>query len=401
VRIDLAESGHVLEPRPGGRRAGARLLIIAEDAGLLVREQLAVAVAARQAGYDVHIAAATASDDAEAVLGTVGLALHRAPISASRTPPLEKLRSLGALDRLVRTLSPDLLHCIGLKPVLYGGTIARLRHLPAVLAVPGLGSDYDAGGAFLRLRLLGFALGAARATIVVKTPEDRLSLVRARVLDPQRRTFLLRGAAADLARFASARPPRPAGAPPLVLVSPEGLDESAQVVLWRALQLIRDRGIAARFVLAPQPSGGVAPGLCTAQGALESDAGLRSAPEALARADLFCQPGNPGEGIPQGLIEAAAAGRAMVAPDLRGCREVVRPGVTGWLFPPGDAAGLSLVLERVLLDAPFRKAAGERARELAVAEFSQDTFLTAALAVYRAGLLAVPFEKRAPLEKMT
>jgi glycosyltransferase involved in cell wall biosynthesis len=398
VRIDLAESGHVLEPRSGPRPVGARILVIVEDASRLLGEQLAALIAARETGYDVQIAAGSVSPEAEGALRAVGLALHRTPTCGLHTQRLEKLRAMAALDQLIRALKPDLLHCIGLRPVLYGGTLARLRRLPAVLAPPGLNPVGETG--FLGLRLLGFALGGARATIVVRAPEHRHSLVRARVLDPRRATFLLRGAAADLVRFAPPRQPK-GDLAPTVLVSPEGLDEGAQCVLTRALQQIRDRGMAARFMLAPPGPGRCMPPLRIHPAMLERDCGLRTPAEALAQADLFCFAGETGEGIPQSLVEAAASGRALIAPDRRGCREVVRPGVTGWLFTPGDAAGLAFALERSLLDAAFRQSAGARARELAQAEFSQDSFLTAALTVYRAGLIAAPHDKRAPLEKMT
>ena len=47
------------------------------------------------------------------------------------------------------------------------------------------------------------------------------------------------------------------------------------------------------------------------------------------------------EGLPRSLVEAAAAGRPIVATDVAGCREVVRDGQEGILVPLGDidAAG--------------------------------------------------------------
>src|ERR1700743_579350 len=107
VRLDLAESERTLEPRPG-RRVGTRLLIIAEDAALLARDSLAVAMAARGAGYDVHIAASGTSGEEEAALKAAGLALHQAPVTKAKTPLLEKFRCLAALDGLVSALKPDL-----------------------------------------------------------------------------------------------------------------------------------------------------------------------------------------------------------------------------------------------------------------------------------------------------
>ena len=47
-------------------------------------------------------------------------------------------------------------------------------------------------------------------------------------------------------------------------------------------------------------------------------------------------------------LEAMAQGRMFVASDVGGHRELVRDGVTGFLFPAGDAAALAAVLARVL-----------------------------------------------------
>ena len=56
------------------------------------------------------------------------------------------------------------------------------------------------------------------------------------------------------------------------------------------------------------------------------------------------------EGMPRSVIEAQAMHRPVVATDIRGCREVVDPGVTGTLVPPRDAAALSAALGAMLED---------------------------------------------------
>ena len=45
------------------------------------------------------------------------------------------------------------------------------------------------------------------------------------------------------------------------------------------------------------------------------------------------------EGLPRSLVEAAAAGRPIVATDVPGCREVARDGQEGILVPLGDSDG--------------------------------------------------------------
>jgi glycogen(starch) synthase len=67
-------------------------------------------------------------------------------------------------------------------------------------------------------------------------------------------------------------------------------------------------------------------------------------------------------------LEAMSMGKAVVASDVGGLRELVNDGETGFLFRAGDAAHLEAVLTRVVDDPDLRRRAGERARAHVVAE---------------------------------
>ncbi len=81
------------------------------------------------------------------------------------------------------------------------------------------------------------------------------------------------------------------------------------------------------------------------------------------------------EGFPNVVGEAMACGTPVVASDVGGIRELVVDGHTGWLFEPGDDAGLLQALNRVLnrpeqaaeMRLNARKAAEDRISPLAVA----------------------------------
>lgn len=86
--------------------------------------------------------------------------------------------------------------------------------------------------------------------------------------------------------------------------------------------------------------------------------------------DLFALPSHR-EGIPRALMEASASGLPVVASDIRGCREVVVDGVTGLLFPMGDARALAQRVEAIHRDPERGAAMGQAGREHVVENFEE------------------------------
>jgi glycosyltransferase involved in cell wall biosynthesis len=57
------------------------------------------------------------------------------------------------------------------------------------------------------------------------------------------------------------------------------------------------------------------------------------------------------ENCPTVIGEAMASGIPVIATDIGGIRELVEPGVTGFLVPPGDSRALADAMERLHADA--------------------------------------------------
>ena len=82
------------------------------------------------------------------------------------------------------------------------------------------------------------------------------------------------------------------------------------------------------------------------------------------------------------LLEAAAAGRAIVATDVPGCREIVRDGENGLLVPVRDARALAAAVAALAADPERRARMGQRGREM-VGAFAQEVVAADTLALYR------------------
>jgi glycosyltransferase involved in cell wall biosynthesis len=114
-------------------------------------------------------------------------------------------------------------------------------------------------------------------------------------------------------------------------------------------------------------------------------------PAALALADIVVAPSLKPEPFGRVVVEAQAMCRPVVVAAHGAATETVQDGVSGLLFPPGDAAALSERLFRLLsLDRAERCALGERARAGVVAGYSTRSMQRATLAVYDELLRARP-----------
>ena len=87
------------------------------------------------------------------------------------------------------------------------------------------------------------------------------------------------------------------------------------------------------------------------------------------------------EGFPNSLVEAMAAGRPVVATDVGGNPDAVRPS-TGILVPPGDPSAFADALERLLSDEDLRRRMGAAALKIARSEYHVDAVIPSLESMY-------------------
>jgi glycosyltransferase involved in cell wall biosynthesis len=102
----------------------------------------------------------------------------------------------------------------------------------------------------------------------------------------------------------------------------------------------------------------------------------------LARAQVFCLPSHA-EGLPMAMLEAMAAGKAVVASTVGGIPEAIADGDNGLLVAPGDVAALTAALGALLRDGALRERLGGRARATVQQRFCTDVALARLSALYR------------------
>jgi glycosyltransferase involved in cell wall biosynthesis/ribosomal protein S18 acetylase RimI-like enzyme len=308
------------------------------------------------------------------------------------------IRAFGELRDIFRRERFHLVHTHNPKPGILGRVAARVAGVPAVInTVHGLYATPEDPAA-KRLAVLGLERFAARfSDLELYQSEEDLAWARRIGLVRGSKGVLL-GNGTDLARFDpnAVSPERladlrgelgiPEGAPVVGtvgrLVAEKGYRE-----LFAAAHRIRARRPEVRFLVAGSPDTDKADAIT--RRALERAgqdvvfAGWREDVRDLyALMDVFVLP-SWREGVPRSAIEAAAMGRAMVLTDIRGCREVVRDGMEGFLVPPRNPAELAAAIDRLVEDPGLRARVGAAARARALDHFDERKVLETLVSSYR------------------
>ncbi len=315
--------------------------------------------------------------------------------STRANDPLADARAARELWRILRGERIDVLHTHNPKPGLYGRVVGRLARVPVVVnTVHGL---YATGDDPVWKRALVYGLEGVAARFsdaeLYQNPEDLALMQRLRLT----RNARLLGNGIDLTRFDRAR----VGAQPRAALRAQLDADDDTVVVGCVGRLVAEKGY---------------PELFAAMAGLDPDryrlvvAGTDDPdkPDALDRAtvdaarargvvflghrddvehvyaalDVLALPSHR-EGFPRAPMEAAAMGIPAVVTDVRGCREVVDPGVTGAIVPVRDPAALGAAIDALGRDPERRAAAGRAARAKAEQEFDEQRVVERVFQAYR------------------
>ena len=368
-----------------------RILFLISEDWYFWSHRAHVARAAQAAGYEVLVATRVSSFGER--IEAAGFRLLPITVSRGAGNPFRELGTLRELVRLYRQHQPDIVHHVAVKNIFLGTLAARLARVPSVVnAFAGFGHLFTANGMKTRVMrgllrtILRVTLNVPHMRVIVQNVEDGDELVHARIVQPEQ-VLLIRGAGVCTTTF---KPQVPSADPPVVLLAARMLWSKGVGQFVEAARRLRSRGHNARFVLAgrvDEANPNHVPRAQLIKWRQEHDVEWLDhqddMPQVLAAANIVCLPTFYGEGLPRVLLEAAACAKPLVTTDMRGCHDICRDGVNGFLIPPRDVGALAESLEKLLVNPALQRQMGDAGRAIVLRDFSDEQVVSQTLGIYQ------------------
>lgn len=365
------------------------ILFVVNTPEFFLSHRLSVAVAAQQAGFEVHVASAEGVGVAE--IKEIGFFHHVISFTRSGQNFAIEFKTFLSLSCLFLKVNPSLVHLVTIKPVVYGGIAAYLTGVKSIVAaVSGLGTVFLKNSPFARFRrwlvsaLYRVALNHDNLIVIFQNPDDVVTLSAFASLD-SKKARLIRGSGVSLNDFPFLS--EPSGVP-VVVMAARLLKDKGVFEYVQAARLLKARGIRVELRLVGSPD----PGNPSSITQLELDQwlsegavkflGYRSDIAAqYANSNIVCLPSYR-EGLPKSLVEAAACGRAVITTDVPGCRDAITPDVTGILVPVKDYVALADAVQYLIEHPTVRMSMGWAGRKLAESAFAIESVVEQHMDIY-------------------
>ena len=320
----------------------------------------------------------------EADIASLGGRIMHYPLDRKGLNPFRDFSTLLRLRAIFAAERPDVLFAFTIKPVIYGSFAAFLAGTPArknrYVMITGLGYMFEADSPVKRVLLhaarLLYRLAFSCVGGVYFQNQDDKNLFDKLSITPRSVTVRLsKGTGVALDRFSSMPQPPHAEDAPLFLYVGRLLEAKGLRELAEAARLVKKEHPKARICfLGPEEHGPGAVALeevraWEREGIIEYLGATRDVRPYLASASVVVLP-SWREGTPTSLLEAMAVGRALIATDVPGCREVLRDGENGILVPKGDPEALATAIKQLIVNPSLRDQMGAAGRAMVEREFS-------------------------------
>lgn len=262
--------------------------------------------------------------------------------------PVKDFKLLKQYFNLLKCEKPDCVITYSIKPNIYAGYACKKLGIPYFANVQGLGTAFQKKLISAVVTLLYKTALRKVQTVFFENEENRTLFIDKKII-PYEKSHVLSGAGVNTDEFSFFSYPeenegihflylgrimKEKGADELFAVAEKLKSKYGEKVAFDVVGFFEDEY---RETVEKLSSEGVL-----------TFHGFQNDPKPFYRAAHCIILPSYHEGLSNVLLEAASTGRALIASDIPGCREVVRDGVTGFLCKKASIADLERQIERFI-----------------------------------------------------
>lgn len=342
-----------------------KILILSNYANGLYLFRKEVLLAFRKQGYETVIS--VPGDENCRKLEDMGFRVIPTEFERRGSNPVHDFKLFLKYIKLLKGQKPDVVLTYTIKPNLYGGLACRIRRIPYLVNITGLGTAVEKQGLMGRALTAFYRVAVKKAACVFFQNEGNKQFMLEHGVKGAK-CRLLPGSGVNLQEHPYESYP----------------SEDEGIIFLAVLRVMKDKGIE-EYLTAAQQIGEEYPESrfylvgeyeqeskkdyepwiqrLSDEGKLKYFGHIDNVPEVMAKSHVIVHPSYH-EGLSNVLLEAAACGRPVLASDVPGCRETLQNGLSGLTFPPRDAQGLMRAMKTILsYTKSDRQEMGVRGRE--------------------------------------
>lgn len=310
---------------------------------------------------------------------SIGINVIEIKLNRGYSSLFSDLMSLKEAFFIIKRLSPDVLELITIKPVIFGGLVARILKIKKIVFyMSGLGAIFTNKSmigrvqSFIVTLLYKFIMKSDSVEVIVENEDDK-NIFTSIIKVPHKSIHLINGVGVDLNEFA-----------------PKKYSSSGRLRVGLASRLLYDKGILefiraaevckknwpeVEFILVGSPDYTNPASLSEAdlidiskKGILKLEGHCNNMPSLMQTLDIFVLPSYR-EGFPKVIMEASSSGIPVITTDVTGCRSAVLHNQTGYIVPSKNSEALATAIIKLLSSLELRSSFGKNGRKFAESNF--------------------------------
>lgn len=315
--------------------------------------------------------------------------MHRTSLSL-----FGELKSFRSLYKIIKRISPDIIHSVTIKPNLYCSVISMLLSISLVTTYAGLGmmkTSQMFKYKIVRLIvffIIRFSSNDDRCTAMFENNQDLDFFSEKNILSNDK-LIRVYGAGVNLESYFYSKPKKNES-PFKILFASRLLKDKGLTELVDAVSILKSEGYSVVLNVA-----GIfdhySPLAFSTDEILELEnsdkiswLGKRDdIPRLISESDIVALPTVYGEGVPRILIEACSVGRPVIATDIGGCQDICIDGLTGFSVIPNSTDCIVAAVKRFILEPELIEKLGANGRQLVEDKFSNESVFEQHLAIYK------------------